>query len=83
MECNDNTHSSTPKRNVNYLNQVSKLDVMNEPKYRLKEAMPYQNDETLEPWRISLLTKFLEIKKDKQILQPIQCNLFSSERYDK
>ena len=56
---------------------------MNEPKYRLKEAMPYQNDETLEPWRISLLTKFLEIKKDKQILQPIQCNLFSSERYDK
>ena len=69
VECNDNTHSSTPKRNVNYLNQVSKLDVMNEPKYRLKEAMPYQNDETLEPWRISLLTKFLEIKINRSYNQ--------------
>ena len=42
---------------------------MNEPKYRLKEAMPYQNDETLEPWRISLLTKFLEIKINRSYNQ--------------
>ena len=52
-------------RNVNYLNHVSKLDVMNEPKCRLKEAMPYQSEEKLEPWRISLLTKFLEIKLNR------------------
>ena len=52
-------------RNLNHLNQVSKLDVMNEPKYRLKEAMPYQSDEQLEPWRVSLLTKFLEIRLNR------------------
>ena len=44
---------------------MSKLDVMNEPKYKLKEAMPYQSDEQLEPWRISLLTKFLEIRLNR------------------
>ena len=32
-----------------------------EPKYRLKEAMP-QSQEVKEPWRLSLLTKFLEIR---------------------
>ena len=48
-------------RNIMYLNQVSKLDVMSESKQRLKEAMPYQSEEQLEPWRISLLTTFLDI----------------------
>ena len=32
-----------------------------EPKYRLKEAMP-QSQEVKELWRLSLLTKFLEIR---------------------
>ena len=29
------------------------------------EAMPYQSDEQLEPWRVSLLTKFLEIRLNR------------------
>ena len=50
-------------RNLKHLNKVSGLqDVLIEPKYRLKEAMPFQSDEEIEPWRISLLTKFLEIR---------------------
>ena len=60
-----NDQRSIVCRNINYLNQVSKLDVMNESKYKLKEAMPYQSDEQLEPWRISLLTKFLEIRLNR------------------
>ena len=36
-------------------------DVLIEPKYRLKEAMP-QSQEVKELWRLSLLTKFLEIR---------------------
>ena len=35
---------------------------MKEPKYRLK-AMPYQNVEEIEPWR--LLTKLLDIRLDR------------------
>ena len=50
-------------RNLKHLNEVSGLqDVLIEPKYRLKEAMPFQSQEVIEPWRISLLTKFLEIR---------------------
>ena len=49
-------------RNIQYLYEVSRLDVMKEPKYRLK-AMPYQNVEEIEPWR--LLTKLLDIRLDR------------------
>ena len=56
-------------RNIMYLNHVSKLDVMNESKQRLKEAMPYQSEEQLEPWRISLLTTFLDIRINRRYSQ--------------
>ena len=42
---------------------------MKEPKYRLKEAMPYQSVEEIEPWRISLLSKFLEIRLNRSYNQ--------------
>ena len=48
---------------------MSRLDVMKEPKYRLKEAMPYQSVEEIEPWRISLLSKFLEIRLNRSYNQ--------------
>ena len=53
-------------RNIMYLNQVSKLDVMSECKQKLREAMPCQSEETLEPWRISLLTTFLDIRINRR-----------------
>ena len=66
-----NDQRSVVCRNLNHLNEVSGLqDVLMEPKYRLKEAMPFQSQEVIEPWRISLLTKFLEIRMNNSYAEP-------------
>ena len=43
-------------------NNITKLDVMREPKWKIKLANIYQSDEEPEPWRLRLLTTLLDIK---------------------
>ena len=45
-----------------YINNITKLDVMREPKWKIKLANIYQSDEEPEPWRLRLLTTLLDIK---------------------
>ena len=49
-------------RNILYINNITKLDVMREPKWKIKLANIYQSDEEPEPWRLRLLTTLMDIK---------------------
>ena len=49
-------------RNLSYLNEITKLNVLSEPKWKVKLALPYQSKDKPEPWRISLLTTLLECR---------------------
>ena len=49
-------------RNIMYINNITKLDVMREPKWKIKLANIYQSDEEPEPWILRLLTTLLDIK---------------------
>ena len=53
-------------RNINYVNSITKLDVMREPKWKIKLAKIYQSDEDPEPWRLRLLTTLLDIKMNQR-----------------
>ena len=53
-------------RNINYVNSITKLDVMREPKWKIKLANIYQSDENPEPWRLRLLTTLLDIKMNQR-----------------
>ena len=60
-----NDQRSVLCRNIRFLNEVSKINVMIEPKWKLREAMPFQSKEEPEPWRMSLLTTFLSARINK------------------
>ena len=60
-----NDQRSVICRNIQFLNEVSKINVMIEPKWKLREAMPFQSKEEPEPWRMSLLTTFLSARINK------------------
>ena len=54
-------------RNISYINSLTKMDVMREPKWKIKYASIYQSDEEPEPWRLSLLTTLLDIKMNQKL----------------
>ena len=49
-------------RNLQYLNEITSLNVLSEPKWKVKLALPFQSKDKPEPWRISLLTTLLECR---------------------
>ena len=49
-------------RNINYLNDLTKLNVIWEAKWKIRGAIPNLSSDPVEPWRASLLSTLIEAK---------------------
>ena len=57
-----NDRRSMTSRNINYLNDLTKLNVIWEAKWKIRGAIPNLSSDPVEPWRASLLSTLIEAK---------------------
>ena len=56
------------KKNIWFLNQLTKIDVCISANWKVKQVMPTSDIPNEELWRIPLLTKLLDIRRNQTYL---------------
>ena len=63
-----NDGRSVIKKNIWFLNQLTKIDVCISANWKVKQVMPTSDIPNEELWRIPLLTKLLDIRRNQTYL---------------